>query len=37
MKKNYIVPSMEISVLSPEDILSASKEEVLMDGKDLFN
>ncbi len=38
MKKNYYTPELEITLLTAEDILSASlDDEVEMDGSDLFN
>lgn len=38
MMKKYIQPDIDfISVGSPEDILSASKDEVFVDGGDLFD
>lgn len=38
MKKNYYTPELEITLLTAEDILSASlTNEVEIDGGDLFN
>ncbi len=36
MKQKYIHPELEVTKLTAEDILSASTDEVEMDGSDLF-
>ena len=37
MKKFYTKPELEVTELLAEDILTASENEVEMDGSDLFN
>lgn len=37
MKKFYAKPELEVTELLAEDILTASENEVEMDGKDLFD
>jgi len=36
MKQNYIKPSLEVTEISLLDILTASDDEVFVDGDDLF-
>ena len=37
MKKNYLEPIVEVISVSAEDFLTASDNEVFVDGDDLFN
>ena len=37
MKQKYLKPSLEVTEISLLDILSASDNEVFVDGDDLFN